>query len=111
MNRLANFLNSQELLESSRLAPRFFTRCHTLPFAAVLVFLLSGVPAAVQAELDHFFALLGQRTRLLRVVTAQAFSEARHQIRADMFELVTGVRHLTPIFAPFRKVPSAPARV
>ncbi len=23
----------------------------------------------------------------------------------------TGVRHFTPIFAPFRKVPSAPARV
>ncbi|WP_454437062.1 hypothetical protein [Thauera mechernichensis] len=25
--------------------------------------------------------------------------------------LGTGVRHLTPTFAPFRKVPSAPARV
>jgi retron-type reverse transcriptase len=25
--------------------------------------------------------------------------------------LCSGVRHLTPIFAPFRKVPSAPARV
>ena len=25
--------------------------------------------------------------------------------------LLTGVRHFTPIFAPFRKVPPAPARV
>ncbi len=91
MSRLANFRNSQELLESSRLASRFFTRCRALPFAAVLVFLLSGVRAAVQAELDHFFALLGQRTRLLRVVTVQAFSKARHQIRADMFEPVIRV--------------------
>jgi hypothetical protein len=73
-------------LDASRLAPHFFTRCRALPFAAVLAFLLTGVRAAVQAELDHFFALLAQRTRLVRMVTAQAFSKARHQIRADVFE-------------------------
>ena len=27
------------------------------------------------------------------------------------FEVLTGVRHLTPIFAPFRKVTPVPARV
>ena len=31
--------------------------------------------------------------------------------RRTTVTLGTGVRHLTPIFAPFRKVPSAPARV
>lgn len=55
----------------------------------MLAFLLCGVRGAVQAELDSFFALLAaKRTRLLRVVTAQAFSKARHQIRADVFERV-----------------------
>ena len=88
---MANFLNSQDLLEASRLSPRFFTRCRTLPFATVLAFLLSGVRGAVQAELDGFFALLANRTRLLRVVSAQAFSKARQQIRADVFERVNRV--------------------
>ena len=54
----------------------------------MLAFLLCGVRGAVQAELDSFFALLTKRSRLLRVVTAQAFSKARHQIRADVFERV-----------------------
>jgi hypothetical protein len=81
-------LSSQALLETNRLAPQFFTRCRALPFATVLAFLLCGVRGAVQAEPDGFFALLAQRTRLLRVVTAQAFSKARHQIRADVFERV-----------------------
>lgn len=85
---MANFLNSRDLLEANRLAPQFFTRCRVLPFATVLAFLLFGVRGAVQAELDSFFALLEKRTRLLRVVTAQAFSKARHQIRADVFERV-----------------------
>ncbi len=85
---MANLLNSQELLEANRLAPQFFTRCRALPFATVLAFLLCGVRGAVQAELDGFFALLEKRTRLLRVVTTQAFSKARHQIRADVFERI-----------------------
>ena len=54
----------------------------------MLAFLLCGVRGTVQAELDSFFALLHERTRLVRVVSAQAFAKARHQIRADVFERI-----------------------
>jgi len=50
--------------------------------------LLSGVRGAVQAELDAFFALLEQRTKLVRVVTAAAFSKARSHLFATTFEAV-----------------------
>jgi len=50
--------------------------------------LLSGVRGAVQAELDAFFALLQQRTKLVRVVTAAAFSKARSHLFATTFDAV-----------------------
>lgn len=43
---------------------------------------------AVQVELDHFFAVLDQRTRLCRVITASAFSKARSHLWANVFDLL-----------------------
>lgn len=40
----------------------------------------------MQVELDAFFALLDRRTRLCRVVTASAFSKARHRLFANVFD-------------------------
>lgn len=54
----------------------------------MLAFLLCGVRGAGQVELYGFFAQLEKRTRLLRAVTSQTFSKARHQLRADVFERV-----------------------
>ena len=51
----------------------------------VLSFLLSGVQAAVQSELDGFFANLHNRADSVRQVTAQAFSQARYKISALVF--------------------------
>lgn len=88
LSRLVNFLKSQDLLDASRLESRFFTRCGALPFATVLAFLLCGVRGTVQAERDSFLVLLHECTRLVRVVSAQAFAKARHQIRADVLERI-----------------------
>ncbi len=46
----------------------------------VVSFLLSSVQAAVQSELDQFFANLHNRADSIREVTAQAFSQARYKI-------------------------------
>ncbi len=40
----------------------------------------------MQVELDAFFALLGQRTRLCRIVSASAFSKARSRLLANLFD-------------------------
>lgn len=40
----------------------------------------------MQTELDSFFALLAQRTRLSRVITASAFSKARSRLVANIFD-------------------------
>ena len=76
---------SKELLDASRLKPEFFTRERTLPFPTVLTFLLSGLQSAVQSELDRFFANLRNRADSIRVVSAQAFSQARYKISALVF--------------------------
>jgi hypothetical protein len=52
----------------------------------LIAFLLSGIRGAVQTELDSFFALLAQRTRLSRVITASAFSKARSRLVANIFD-------------------------
>jgi hypothetical protein len=45
----------------ARLDPKHFTRCRTLTLPTVLSFLLSSVHAAVQSELDQFFAVIDRR--------------------------------------------------
>lgn len=76
---------SKEFLEGSRLDPKHFTRQRTLTLPVVIGFLLSGVRNAVQPELDRFFANLHNRADSVRLVTAQAFSQARYKISALVF--------------------------
>lgn len=85
MKALSSYLFSRQLLDCARLKPTYFTRQRCLPFPTVLAFLLCGVQGAVQSELDQFFANLRDRANSVRVVTAQAFSKARHKIRAEVF--------------------------
>ncbi|MBK7675423.1 MAG: hypothetical protein IPJ27_12050 [Candidatus Accumulibacter sp.] len=69
----------------ARLDPKHFTRCRTLTPPTVPVFLLSSVHAAVQSELDQFFANLRNRADSVREATAQAFYQARYKINALVF--------------------------
>ena len=69
----------------ARLDPKHFTRCRTLTLPTVLSFLLSSVHAAVQSELDQFFANLRNRADSVREATAQAFYQARYKINALVF--------------------------
>jgi hypothetical protein len=83
--KLSKYLFSREFLEVARLDPKHFTRQRTLTLPTVVSFLLSGVQAAVQSELDQFFANLHNRANSVREVTAQAFSQARYKISALVF--------------------------
>ena len=83
---------SQELLESSRLKPDFFTRNRRLPFPTVLTFLLSGLQSAVPSERDRFFAALANRADSVRRVLAQAFYKARVKISALAFTPINAQR-------------------
>ena len=83
---------SQELLESSRLKPDFFTRNRRLPFPTVLTFLLSGLQSAVPSERDRFFAALANRADSVRGVLAQAFYKARVKISALAFRPINAQR-------------------
>ncbi|MBN8497453.1 IS4 family transposase [Accumulibacter sp.] len=82
---LSKYLFSKEVLDVARLDPKHFTRQRTLTLPTVVSFLLSGVRAAVQSELDQFFANLRNRADSVREVTAQAFSQARYKISALVF--------------------------
>lgn len=48
--------------------------------------MLNQLKSALQTELDSFFAMLGGSALEHRVITAQAFSKARHKIRPETFE-------------------------
>ena len=48
---------------------------------------------------------------LLTVVVCAVLSGVDDFVDIELWGEATGVRHFTPIFAPFRKVPPAPARV
>ena len=60
--------------------PSAFTRQRKLPLPALVALMLSGMRKSVQAELDEFFAHLGQRAQLLREVSEQAFAQARAKL-------------------------------
>ena len=70
----------------ARRDPRHFTRQRDLSFPNLIAFLLSGLRGSVQMELDAFFALLANRVRLSRVMTASAFSKARRHLLANVFD-------------------------
>ena len=57
-----------------------FSRTGKLSFPFLIASLLGGFTSKVQIELDEFFANLGNRADLMRVVSAQAFAEARMKI-------------------------------
>jgi len=90
-------------LESARLKPTSFTRKRALSFPTVMAFLLSGIQGAVQSELDQFFANLRNRADSVRVVTAQAFANARLNISALVFADVN--RHLMDLVAEHLPIP------
>ncbi|WP_300452764.1 hypothetical protein [Accumulibacter sp.] len=69
----------------ARLDPKHFTRRRTLTLPTIVSVLLSSVHAAVQWELDQFFANLRNRADSVREVTAQAFYQARYKISALVF--------------------------
>lgn len=65
-----------------------FTRCRRFTLPRALSFVLSSVHAAVQSELDQFFATLRNRAQSVRQVTAQAFYQAQYEISALVFDEV-----------------------
>ena len=94
---------SQELLESSRLKPHFFTRNRLLTFPTVLTFLLSGLQSAVQSERDRFWAALVNRADSVREVSAQAFCQARVKISTWAFAPINA--QLIALVEKHREVP------
>lgn len=79
-------LHSDTLRDSQRTSPSCFTRNRKLSFVSVVAYFLSGVRAAVQTELDFFFAVLRDRAALLQEVSAQALFKARKGLRGEVFE-------------------------
>lgn len=63
-----------------------------LDFATLICWFLGGNRAAVQTELDRFFAVLRNQAELVRCVSAQALSKARQNLPYAVFTDLT--RHL-----------------
>lgn len=76
---ITEYLHSDQLLAQSRLEAKAFQRQRVLTFPALIAAMLSGFKASVQNELNAFFAHLANQADLLRLVSAQAFSQARKQ--------------------------------
>ncbi len=74
--------------EAVRLDPKAFTRDRILSFPVLINFLLSGLTAGVQQELDAYFPRLNNQADFERTVSAQAFSEARMKLSADVFKKI-----------------------
>lgn len=81
----SDYLFSQALLDAVRLDPKAFRRVRKLPFPTLITFLMSGLKASVQNELNTFFPHLNNQADLFREVSAQAFSEARKKFSAVAF--------------------------
>lgn len=79
-------MHSDALRDSQRTSPSCFTRNRKLSFVCVVAYFLSGVRAAVQTELDVFFAVLRDSSALLQEVSAQALFKARKGLRGEVFE-------------------------
>jgi len=82
------FLHSPELLDDSRLDEKAFRRTRKMPFPTLITFLLSGLKASVQNELNAFFPHLNNQADLTRKVSAQAISKARKKFSAIAFSLL-----------------------
>lgn len=76
---------SEDFLERYRDAPTSFTRNRKLPFASVVLFLMSLLRSSLQNELDRFFKVLRSAEFPVREVTASAFCQARKKLRPEAF--------------------------
>ena len=79
---LALRLQSPEFLESARHPehPTAFTRRRKLPLPSLVALMLTGMRMSIQAELDTFFGRLAGKAELLRMVSEQAFAQARAKL-------------------------------
>ncbi|MDQ1834142.1 hypothetical protein [Massilia scottii] len=81
---LALRLQSPEFLESARHPehPTAFTRRRKLPLPSLVALMPSGMRMrmSIQAELDTFFGRLAGKAELLRMVSEQAFAQARAKL-------------------------------
>ncbi|MEX3612551.1 MAG: transposase, partial [Burkholderia gladioli] len=65
--------------------PRRFSRRRALGFVTLICWFLSASRAAVQIELDRFFAVLAGQAELIRRVSAQALSKVRKHLPLEVF--------------------------
>ena len=79
---LAARLQSPEFLHAARHPghPTAFTRRRKLPLPSLVALMLSGMRMSIQAELDTFFGHLAGQAQLLRMVSEQAFAQARAKL-------------------------------
>jgi hypothetical protein len=80
VNQLSNYLFSGTFLALSRAHKKDFSRTSVLGFTNLVACMLGGFTSKVQFELDTFFANLANRADLIRIVSAQAFAQARMKI-------------------------------
>lgn len=87
---LAVRLQSTEFLQSARHPehPTAFTRRRKMPLPHLVALLLTGMRMSVQAELDAFFGRLAGQPHLLRIVSEQAFAQARAKLSLTAIPLL-----------------------
>ena len=90
---MINLLSCPDFIAQHRTHPKHFTRQRHLTFPNLVLFLLNQPNSALQTELDAFFQTLNGSAFETQVVTAQAFSKARHKLSASVFEALNGFLH------------------
>jgi hypothetical protein len=92
------YLHSDGLRTGHITDARHFSRRRILDFATLLCWFLSVPRAAVQTELDRFFAVLSNQAELVRRVSAQALSKARQHLPLAVFtDLSAHLLHLVSL--------------
>jgi hypothetical protein len=85
MATLKRCLTAPDFLERHRQSVKDFTRQRSLPFVAVVLFLLNLVKRPLQDELDQFFNLESRAVVAQQAVTKSAFCQARKKLKAGAF--------------------------
>ena len=75
-------ISSERLRDEYRKSPKDFTRQRVLPFAAVLVLMLSGHKVSLQNALNKFFKALG---RVFETPSGSAYCQARQKVKAEVY--------------------------
>ena len=86
VQNLTNPLDCPDFIAAHRSRPQDFTRRRHLTFKNTVLFLLNLPRTALQTELDPFFQALNGSDFEQRVVTAQAFSQARNKLKHSALE-------------------------